>query len=213
MLRRQTKPNVSQTKCHFEGPSTNQQPFLSLLYQTLFTVAYYGWFRIGEITTGAHPVLAKYVHIAFNKKKLKFILRSSKTHGKNNEPQIIKLSSVDDKIMSTAKGKQQKHQNGFGNMEDPCPYELMRQYTTLHGPYRNSSDPFFVFKDGRPVTPYHMRTCLKAIMKEAGYNQKEFSGHSFRKGRSNDLLKLGLSVETIKKIGRWKSNAVFKYLK
>ena len=73
---------VNQTKMHFEGRSSNQQPFLSLLYRTLFTVAYFGLFRVGELTQGSHPVLAKDVHISFNKKKLLFILHSSKTQKK-----------------------------------------------------------------------------------------------------------------------------------
>ena len=37
--------------------------------------------------------------------------------------------------------------------------------------------------------------------------------HGFQSGRASDLLKLGVSVETIKKLGRWHSNAVFRYLK
>ena len=47
----------------------------------------------------------------------------------------------------------------------------------------------------------------------AGFKDELYSVHSVRMGRACDLLKLGLSVESIKKIGRWRSNAVFRYLK
>ena len=40
------------------------QPYLGALYQALFSTAYFGIFRVGELTTGDHPVLAKDVHIA-----------------------------------------------------------------------------------------------------------------------------------------------------
>ena len=37
--------------------------------------------------------------------------------------------------------------------------------------------------------------------------------HGICAGHACDLLDLGLSVEAIKKIGHWRSNAVYKYLK
>ena len=54
---------------------------------------------------------------------------------------------------------------------------------------------------------------LKNFIKFAGFNEKLYSSHSLRFGRSCDLYKLGLSVETIKKIGSWRSDSVYRYLK
>ena len=67
-------------------------------------------------------------------------------------------------------------------------------------------------RGGQPVTPLNMRICLRLMLRELGHDEKTFSTHSFRIGQTIDLLKFGLSVETIKKIGCWKSNAVFGYL-
>ena len=53
------------------------QPYLSILYQALFTATYFGLFRIGEVTSGLHPVKALDVYVADNSKKFKFILRTS----------------------------------------------------------------------------------------------------------------------------------------
>ena len=58
----------------------SKQPYLETMYKTIFLLAYYGLFRIGELTTGQHPVKAKDVHIGQNKEKMLFILHSSKTH-------------------------------------------------------------------------------------------------------------------------------------
>ena len=58
------------------------QPFLL----NLFSTAYFGLFRVGELTTGDHPVLARDVHIGINKKKMLFLLRTSKTHWKDSKP-------------------------------------------------------------------------------------------------------------------------------
>ena len=35
------------------------QPYLEVLWRTLFLLAYYGLLRIGELTSGSHPVKAK----------------------------------------------------------------------------------------------------------------------------------------------------------
>ena len=50
------------------------QPFLSTLYSTILLTMYLGMFRVSEVTSGAHPVLARDVHIGKNKNKFLFIL-------------------------------------------------------------------------------------------------------------------------------------------
>ena len=130
-----------------------------------------------------------------------FILRSSKTYAPSNSPQIIKISSID----STKKKDKLKM---------PCPYQLLQQFASLRGPYDDQKmEPFFVFAGGIPMKPTQMRYCLKVILREAGFDETLYGVQGFCMGRSEDLLKLGLSVETIKKLDRWKSNAVFKYLR
>ena len=192
-------------------------PYLATLYQTLFITAYFGLFRVGELTKGSHPVLAADVHIGQNKQKFLFVLRSSKTHTKGNKPQMVKISST----RSLAHQGDTSHTSKSSRMKSskpketelPCPYRLLRMYTAMRGSYGNQNEPFFVFKDKSPVTLQHMRSCLKLTLTQPGFDAKLYGTHSLRVGRSVDLLKLGLLVETIKKLGCWRSNAVFHYLR
>ena len=184
--------------------SYNDQPYLSLLYQTLLCTTYYGLFRVGEVTSGLHAVLAKDVQIATNKKKMLFILRSSKMHGKNSTPQLIKVSAV---------ARTGHSSNTESNRNKYCPFSLLNNYAQASGNFRTESETFFIFRDHSPVTPRHMRSCLKKALKNAGFNHNLYRTHSLCAGRTCDLYKLGLSVETIKKLGRWRSNAVFRYLR
>ena len=69
------------------------QLYLRKLYRDIFVTAYYGMFRIGEITLSPHVIKAIDVHIAQNKWKMLFLLRSSKTHGKNVKPQRVKVAA------------------------------------------------------------------------------------------------------------------------
>ena len=174
------------------------QPYLSILYQAIFVKCYYGLFRIGEVTSGSHPVLVNDVEIGTNKNKLKFTLKSSKTHCIGDPPQIVKIAS--DK-----QGKQYDSQF--------CPFDILRRYLAQRKPYKSEKEPFFVFRDRSPVTPANVWKVFKVLLKINNYSLKEFSLHGFRSGRAVDLLKAGVSVETIKKLGRWKSNCVYRYLK
>ena len=180
------------------------QPYLLKLYQALFSTAYFGLLRVGEITTGSHPILVKDVELGKNKRKIKFTLHSSKTHNRGNTPQIIKISSMKAK-RSQAWGRTQTSRY--------CPYALLKVYLRARRPSMSLNEPFFVLSDRSLVTPELFRNRLRLTLRHAGYNPSLFGCHSFRIGRCGDLLKLGLSVETIKKIGRWKSNAVFRYFK
>ena len=186
-----------------------QQPYLACLYMTLLSTAYFGLFRVGELTSGNHPVLAKDVQIGYNKKKILFILRTSKTHGKNVPPELVKISN------QNVIGKRNKNNKKLASSAGKqfCRYQLLRSYAKLRGPYHTDHDPFFVFSDGSPVKPQNLRICLKKSLKMTGFEPSLYSLHSLRSGRTVDLWKCGLSVESIKKLGRWKSNAVFKYLK
>ena len=181
----------------------SNQPYLSILFQALITTAYFGLFRVGELTKGEHPVLAKDTHIADNKQKLLFILRTSKTHWKDSAPQMVKISSVKAQGIKSAKGE----------LSMPCPYDLLRRYLDLRGPYYQMDEPLFVFSDKSAVKPCQARSCLKTILKAAGFQHELYNFQGLRAGRACDLFDLGVSVETIKKLGRWRSNAVYKYLK
>ena len=195
---------IRKTKQYFEVD--RNQPYLSVLFQTIFTVAYFGLFRIGELAYSEHSVRAQDVFIGTNKKKFLFILRSSKTHNKETRPQSIKVSSQ--RRLSSSYKAQNTEQ-----LSVPCPYQLLNRYRALRGPCKaDESDRFFVYSDGSNVTTAQVQKCLKNILKLAGFSQRHYSFHSFHARRTHDLLKLGLSIETIKKIGRWQSNAIFKYL-
>ena len=164
------------TKIYFENRG---QPFLALLYQTILSTMYYGLFRIGEVTKGTHPVLAKDVHIAKNKRKILFILRSSKTHDKSKQRQMvivsssakgtsIKKKSAKNKTMD---GMAQESYSGKSNriMGLPCPYQLLRCYLTAQGGFCKESELFFIFRDGTPVSHSQFNRFLKLIIKTAGF--------------------------------------------
>ena len=177
------------------------QPYLATLYSALLMTGYFGLLRVGELTSGEHPIKARDVHIGENKKKLLFILRTSKTHWSDVSPQLVKIASR--KNTTAPKGQKAGY----------CPFKIVEEYLAVRPEILNNDEQFFVFQDNSPVKPMHMRCTLKKLLTLSGFNCKLYSCHSLRIGRASDLRKMNLSVETIKKLGRWASNSVFLYLK
>ena len=75
------------------------------------------------------------------------------------------------------------------------------------------TEQFFVFRDQSPVTATHFRMILKKALVHLGLDESMYNLHSFRIGHCGDLYDPGISMETIKKLGRWKSSIVYNYLK
>ena len=178
------------------------QPYLCTLYSAIFVSAYFGLLRIGELTESQHVIKSRNVHMGQNKQKILFILTTSKTHWLDSKPQLVKISSSI-KMQSTYHS---------ANLH-VCPFKLIKKFIK-HRPVAESNDEqFFVFQDNSPVKPAQTRKVLKELLNEAGLNSQLYTFHGFRSGRASDLLSLNLSVETMKKLGRWRSSAVYTYLR
>ena len=182
------------------------QPYLATLYSTIIITAYYGMFRIGEVTKGSHPILARDVHIGEDKQKMLFVLRTSKTHWTDVKPQTVKIQST--KLKN--KGKKCWKKNDIGKI---CPYQLLRDFLRIRLPYRSNDEQFFIYNDRSPVKAMTVREILKTTLKDAGFRDDLYNFHSLRQGRCVDLADLGIPIPTLKSLGRWKSNAVYLYLK
>ena len=178
--------------------SNNTQPYLEIMCKALFSLAYYGMLRVGELPQGDHTVKACNIHVGNNKDKILVVLYSSKTHGIESRPQKVKISAVKTTISIK---------------KNFCPFSLVLQYMMTRGPFLENHEQFFVFGDKSPVKAFHVRDVLRSILTDLNLNAELYDVHSFRIRRTCDLDKFGYSIEQIKSMGRWKSNAVYKYLR
>ena len=174
------------------------QPYLAILYQAIFCLAYYGMLRVGELAYSNHSIKACNLHIGNNKDKILIVLYSSKTHGKESRPQKVKISALpsvkeDNKLF--------------------CPFKTVTKYMNCRGSYFKDDEQFFIFADRSPVQAQHIRKTLRDLLLSLNLDSSLYDVHSFRIGRTSDLEKFGYSLEVIKAMGRWKSNAVYRYLK
>ena len=101
----------------------DQQPYLESLYKAIYSTAYYSLLRIGEIAKSQHVILARNTHIGENKDKILFILITSKTHGKGDRPQKIKIARTPIRTHLVR--------------SEPCPFGLLHKYISIRPPAIN----------------------------------------------------------------------------
>ena len=59
-----------------------------------------------------------------------------------------------------------------------CPYNIINEYLLVKGGYYYDDEPFFIFRDRRPVRPYHVRTVLHRSIKSIGLDHHLNDPHS-----------------------------------
>lgn len=170
----------------------NGQEYLATLLKAMFTTAYFGLLRVGEMVKSQHQIKAINVHLAKNKNKCVILLESSKTHTAKDKPQKIIIP-------------------GIKKLKENCPLKILSKYMEIRDKTR--PDPaLFLLKGGHPILAQMFRNCLRKILNSIGLRGKLYNTHSFRSGRCIDLRKLSFSFEKVKAAGRWLSSAIQKYL-
>ena len=94
-----------------------------------------------------------------------------------------------------------------------CPFKTVIKFMEFRGPYKKEDDPFFVLKDNSHVQSEQVRKTLRLLLTSLNLDGNLYDFHSFRIGRTCDLEKFGYPITVIKSMGRWKSNAVYRYLR
>ena len=163
------------------------------LFKAAFTLAYWGLFRVGEITLS-------------NKKNINNILS-------NNDVHIVAGS---DKLTITLRFSKTDQLGKVVNIEIPnvgglmCPFESVSEYLTV----RPTKDvPFLCHFSGSPLTRFQFSSMLTKSLKYAGIESSKYKAHSFRIGAATALSMAGYPIDEIKNLDRWKSTAYKSYIR
>ena len=143
----------------------DQQPYLSCLFETIYSTAYFSLLRIGEIAKSPHMILARNTHIGVNKNKILFILTSSKTHTKGDHPQKVKITSTPTR-------------RAYNHTRHCCPFTLLKQYIAARPQSKSDEEQFFIFSDNTSITPAHIYSNFKTIIIRLGFDPVNYCFHS-----------------------------------
>ena len=93
---------------------------------------------------------------------------------------------------------------------DLCPVAAILAYVAARG---DRVGPFFRFRDDSPLTKARFVARIREALTQAGFAQRDYSGHSFRIGAASAAAQAGLPDSTIQALGRWSSAAFLSYIR
>ena len=161
-----------------------------ILLAAMFSVAFFGLFRIGELTTSVHgETLINIGDLNYTSDHFTILIRKYK-HSKNTGSVAIPLFRHDNQVI--------------------CPVTNMLRYLDIRG---YSPGPLFRFSSGSQTSRSFFVKYLNLGVRFIGLQSSLYHSHSFRIGGASYLAELGLSDSQIRERGRWDSDAFKKYIR
>ena len=75
------------------------------------------------------------------------------------------------------------------------------------------STTLFCHFGGEPLTRYQFNAMLRRALNFAHVHDDHISSHSFRIGAASTAAQSSVSIDDIRAMGRWRSNAVLRYIR
>ena len=175
---------------------TNSSAYQRLLFQTMFLVAFYGFFRVGELTAKSANlkplVQIQNLHFQFkdNCVTAATIVIADYKHNSSRRPFSV--------VLVCATGT------------DFCPVNSLQRYCSMRG---TTLGALFCFADGSPVKTSHFTQQLRQALTFCGLNSSKYKSHSFQIGAASSAADNGLSDAQICHLGRWKSDVFKLYIR
>ncbi|XP_067218215.1 uncharacterized protein [Chanodichthys erythropterus] len=183
-------------KCLTFLRSGHMPPDTARTLDAMFTLAFFGFLRVSEITTNSkfnpaiHPTFSDLQ--VLDTDTICFLLKCSKTDQLKNG-NFIHIFNLPTPIQ---------------------PYQSL-SYFLAHRKVQISSplDPLFIDENNLPVTRHWFQKKLKYILTHSGIQAHLYSSHSFRIGAATTAAQKGLPDHQIKLLGRWSSDAFQSYIR
>ena len=177
-------------------PSVVDSDYNVALFKAMFSLAFFAFLRIGEITTDSSP---KH-NITLQLDQLAFSVDSS------NVDIALKLTFRDYKHSYN----QPRFTLNIEKQNVFCPVTLIRQYLNLRG---YNPGPIFISLSRQPISRDFFCQLLNRTLTYCNLDPSRYKGHSFRIGAATHAAEQGLADAQIRSLGRWKSNAFLKYIR
>lgn len=168
----------------------------AILCKAMFLLAFHAFLRIGEFTitqTNTPDIVLQIQDVVFGpiNRCLQYMVVTI-TNYKHSD---LKPVQIEIPISATPKY---------------CPVRILREYLQL---YKHTKGPLFQFMDKSPVTRAFFTSNLQNVLKFQGLDPKVYKSHSFRIGAASSMASRGTPQLVIQKMGRWKSDAVKRYIR
>ncbi|XP_073476856.1 uncharacterized protein [Aquarana catesbeiana] len=161
------------------------------LFKVAFVLAFFGAFRIGELVSPSKTVQGGVgcKEVTLEEDGVSIFLRKSKTD-QEGRGRMVRVYSI------------------LGSPQ--CPVGAVREFLKVRP---DCQGPLLIHANGDMLSRFQFIAVFRKCLLGLGLEEREFSSHSFRIGAATEAARLGMEVETIKRIGRWESNRFQSYVR
>ncbi|XP_033747006.1 uncharacterized protein LOC117332230 [Pecten maximus] len=167
-----------------------------LLYKAIFSLAFYGLARVGELVMTAQDKSDNVLQVS----DVNIVYQNSKPssmqvcfrHFKHNSSQKAHTITLNTVVTSSI-----------------CPVQAMLDYLPKRGA---QSGCLFLDQNKKPIPRKHFDMVVRKCLKFCDLDSTYYKGHSFRIGGATLAVHQGMSDSQIRLLGRWKSDAFKKYI-
>lgn len=123
---------------------------------------------------------------------------------------------LDASVLKTAKSKGKRLQVRVNYITSPptlCPVIALRKLRREKG--HRKSAALFCYRDKnviKPLSPSKFNTLLRSSLAKAGYDNKDYCAHSFRRGAATFAAGVGVNLAVVKIQGNWRSECFCQYM-
>ena len=167
------------------------------LYWCALTLGVYGMLRVGEFVA---PAVSSSTEFTTRRSDLQLV--------EEDNGGVLILHLRDSKTDYARQGVTIRiHEN----RSETCPVAAYRRVATAR-PTRATDSVLFTQTDGTYMTRDRITRVLRASLAHLGFDPVLYASHSLRIGGVVSASAAGFGIETLKKLGRWASDAVLVYL-
>ena len=167
------------------------------MFKAMFLTAFYGFFRVGELTTKQGIDSSSVVQI----RDLVWLVKDSTTVG-------AKWTLINFKH-NTSKRPFYVH-IVRQDSDEFCPITTLQKFCSFRG---DQPGPLFCTADLASVSTSAFNVQLRQCLNFSGLDSSWYKSHSFRIGAAIVAANKGFSDSQIRTMGRWKSDAFKVYLR
>jgi len=182
-LRTPITPHILRCLC-IAIPQSVTGPYYIKMYKAMMVLSFYAFIRPGEITDS--PNNLQFQHLDISKTQVSITFHKFKHH--KGPPVTITIKA---------------------QITQFCPVAITLQYLTVRGSYPG---PLFCHQSGLAIT-YNQFNQVLANTQVLTQVQQKLHLHGFRIGAATYAASQGCSEIAIRRMGRWSSNAVQKYIR
>ena len=187
--------NILKTLKHELHVSTSITVYNKRLLWAAFTLAFYGFLRVSEFVAPSLTQYAPQSNLTVRDTTLQH--NQIHLHIKQSKTNPFRASHT---ILIAA------------TQTSTCPVRALHIYLKLRNQKQPTSNPLFIFEDGRFLTREAFTQELRHLLQNAGFQPTAYASHSFRIGAATTAAAAGLPSWLIQTLGRWSSDCYKNYI-